>query len=237
VLAVLGVGALGVVSGACTKFAGDEPAAPGADGGTDGPSPDGGTCGFDFCEDFEGKWTTRWQAAGTELSEATEGESTSPTKALDVVRAPLSSPHLISRELGGGRVFTLSVQVRVVAMGDGEMDLVGILGSTKPAGPNVGLVLVRPRGRTNYVIEPEGAESKPIHAKFDSYARVTLVVDLDEREFRYDVDGQTGMIPIADPKWQPKVLHAVLGAFYEQTVTVPWHIRYDDVGITTLPRP
>jgi len=210
----------------------------GGDGG-EGPPVDAGSCGLagaDFCDDFESDdWRSRWNATGS--VSATPGDAVSGTRSIEIERLVGSTPKLIAHELDATKkVFKLTVRMRVLKAGDGEMDLIAITETNAVVAPfGKGLFIARPQGRTTYVLEGPGITRVDLAGSFSTWTKLTLVLDLGNHRYSLD-DGDGHFEGPFDATWNPSTLFVQLGAFWEPVVKLKdWQVRFDDVAVTSRP--
>jgi hypothetical protein len=244
------VAALGVTV-ACTPFSSDSGAAGSSKGGApegglldasglepDASTPDaaafdaGRLCSPPACEDFESPtWTTAW-LVGTAPSAptVTNGTATSGTRALDVVISDNTTSYVVHGASGATKL-TLTANVLVAQMGDGDVDLLGIGESATPGSQGVYLVHQASLGQVLSVEQP-GNQQTALASGLSTFTPVRLELDLVAQTYAYTI----GAAPrIARSfSYKPSLLGATffLGVTYASGVTKPWHIRYDDVAIT-----
>jgi hypothetical protein len=244
--AALVVAALGVTFG-CTPFSSDSGAVGSGDGGApDGALPDasgvgpegsttdaGRPCLASACEDFEStSWSTTWLAGpALDAPTVTPGPSTSGSRALDVaIRADTTS--YVFHGAGGATKLTLTANILVDTMGDGEVDLLGIGESANPG--SQGLYLVHPVAFAQALaIEVSGGGQTPLGADFSVFTAVKLEVDLVAGVYAYTIGSGGGRVEGQLPTTLLKASATFfLGVTFAKGVTKPWHVRYDDVAIT-----
>jgi hypothetical protein len=246
--AALVVAALGVTFG-CTPFASDTGAAGSGDGGApdgalldaSGVGPEGSTtdattdagrpCLAPACEDFESTtWAKVWLAASpVNAPTVTPGLATSGTHALDVTISDSTTSYRV-HDASGATNLTLTANILVDQMGDGEVDLLGI-GDSVAAGP-AGIYLVHPALSGQLLAVEEENSQTQLAQDFSVFTAVRLELDLAKRTYAYTIGTApriTGMLA-QTPAQQSATFF--LGVTFAKGVTKPWHVRYDDVAIT-----
>jgi hypothetical protein len=241
--------ALGVTV-ACTPFSSDSGTAGSSDGGApegallDASGPEASTadaatfdagrpCSAPACEDFESTaWATTWLGGtASNAPTVTRGSSTSGSRALDVAITGSTTSYVFHGAAPATKL-TLTANVLVDKMGDGEVDLLGIGESANPG--SQGLYLVHPVAAGQALaVEIEGVAQTSLGADFSAFTAVKLEVDLDAGVYAYTIGGGGGRVEGKLPNALLKTsVTFFVGITFATGVTKPWHIRYDDVAIT-----
>jgi hypothetical protein len=246
--AALVVAVLGAMA-ACTPFSSDSGAAGSSDSGAaegaqldataeastvDAATLDAGRpCSAPSCEDFEtAAWAKTWLAGtASGAPTVTVGPSTSGSRALDVAITGSTTSYVL-HGAGPATKLTLTANVLVDQMGDGDVDLLGIGESANPG--SQGLYLVHPVAAGQALaVEIEGVVQTSLGADFSAFTAVKLEVDLDAGVYAYTIGVAGGRVERQIPTAMLKTSATFfLGVTFAAGVTKPWHIRYDDVAIT-----
>jgi hypothetical protein len=238
-------GTLGAAPG-CTSFgSADVAAAPPEAGSTDGGSTEaspvlgdaaadvGRPCAPPNCLDLEdGRIPNEWAQNGSGSPiVVTAGPSTSGTHALDVT-VGADAPTFLVRDLTAFKHVAITANVLIVAEGAGEVDLLGI--SHMPLAAEDSLYLVHSGDSAEYAIElPTG--KVPLGQRFKEYVPIRLEVDLVQSSYVYQVGaGAPQQGKLATTAFPGKKLYVLLGAAWATSITKPWHIRFDDIEVTTF---
>lgn len=191
-------------------------------------------CVSPTCEDFETtKWTSSWMPSGTGVS-VSSGPSTSGTKAIDLL-LPGNSGGFYWRALGGARHVSVTLQMKVFSPGTGEVDFISI--SEQPM-DSKGVHVAHSNSTHDYVFEipvNTGKGTTELATSFDVYTPVTIDLDLNLHSCKVTIGNALVPTNDLDPSWAPSALYLLVGASFAANVTQPWHVRFDDAAVTTLP--
>lgn len=222
------------LSTSCTTFS----TTPAGDGGT----PDAGvdasalasdaampTCEHTFCEDFEATgWNRSWTKTGAiERIDVTAGASVSGTKAADL-ELGTNTPAILVHSVGAFRHIKLTARMKVVARGDGEIDLVNVVSGPELGAP--GLHLTHAAATNKFAVEPPVGAATPLDETFTEFVLIQLEVDVTTGQYSYAIGQEHGGGTVPG-RSEAQPLYISLGASYASTVTTAWHVRFDDITV------
>lgn len=183
-------------------------------------------CMAPSCTDFDnGAWPAKWNVVGDGGAlTVSEGQTTSGKFALDVVFT--HEVAFLAIDVAKATKVTVTANVVVVAFGDGEVDLLGI--AEKQATNVPGVYLIQ-KGRSPF-LEIPGSPGVSLASSFATFTPITLVVDGAGQTYAYTVGGET-VRGVLLPALNVTTLSVLIGGVFSSGVTIPWHVRYDDVEI------
>jgi hypothetical protein len=232
---------------ACSSFSGEvvgpDAAAPAegsvADSGTDlGPMNDAAvdgpvfSCTASLCEDFEtDSWRKDWQKAGATIIDVNaDGPASSGTRAA-TLRVAASTPGILVHSLGAAKQVSFAANMIIVEKGDGEIDFINLVEGAQPGAP--GFHISHSGTNLNYNLEVPKIPTRALGQTFVAYQRVKLEVNLVAHTYKFSAGNEVVQGEL-DPTFpaQP-LLYISLGAGYATGIKKAWHVRFDDVEITT----
>jgi hypothetical protein len=138
----------------------------------------------------------------------------------------------------GVRKVVVTANIEVLETGAGGVDVLAI---TSDAEGSTGLYLTRIAGGAGFQIEANGNLAHGLRHTFAKFTQVVLEMDIEHQTYSYAV-GNGGADPIEEGRDEPIVnafkppnAYVLAGASYTNGVDGTWHIRVDDIDVTTGP--
>jgi len=213
---------------------------PDAGAAVDGAAPSGLCGNATVCETFDTPdWMKAWPAAtpGTTLA-TMPGDATSAPSSLVISLKNNNSIESLLRPLRvGAKRYYARLQIKVSALGDGEIDLFGLRNSMDPRNPGA-LVLVYSANQRGLVLERSSTttsdtEQTLVTSDLSNWTEVTIGLDYTLRaagQFTVTVNNVPLFgkdLPADFPK--PTAISVELGLLFASGVTRQWTVRVDDV--------
>ena len=250
VVALSAVMATAAVATACSPFgsanaddAGTLPEGGSPEGGSpEGGSPEGGStvdasarCVPDGCVDFEAQtWPNTWKVQGDPASVAvTVGPSTSGMYALDFKFQ--SKAAFLAIDVSHMTSVTVRANVDVLQFGDGEVDMFGISESPVVGASGFHLVHKVSKLATLAVELGAGGAQQDLKSSFLGYTSVMFHYDAASNTYSYRVGSEPLQSGVLGGAVSASNMAVTIGPSASSGVTAPWHVRFDDVEITTTP--
>jgi hypothetical protein len=195
---------------------------------------DAAPCLSFLCEDFESESWRKWSLIGLPGAlDVTMGPATSGVRALDLQIAKNNTATIIVQSLGAARRVTLAVNMLVVTKGDGDIDFVNLVEGAQAGAAGLHITYVQGAGR--YAVEPPKVSPSALAEAFNSYARVKLELDRDTRTYAFTIGSENFQGTLDQGVFATNNLYVSLGAAYAVGITNSWHVRFDDLEVTTEP--
>ena len=155
------------------------------------------------------------------------GSSVSGTHAADLALVTNTAATLV-RAVGVIRNhLKLTAMMKVVKMGDGELDLINIVTGAEPGAP--GLHLTHNAGG-QFAVEPPGGAPTFLAATFAEFVLVQLEVDVTAGSYTYAIGQETGGGSLNGQATATSIYVSV-GASFTSLITKAWHVRFDDITV------
>ncbi|AKU97097.1 hypothetical protein AKJ09_03761 [Labilithrix luteola] len=269
-LIVLGtLGVLGVSGGACSPFGAEDgedietlpatnadassvDAGPLPDAGVDADTDataDAGACAATFCEGFDDDaWGKAWFLMDQNTLTTANDFHLSPPRSLELKLPLLANSDgpgksWLKKDFKDVSHLKASVWMKILQMGDGSVDLFGIVTQDQVNAKPIALVYDGSR----FILEaPASGNAAPNEQvtvglppiPLNDWTKIEVEVDLTTREIALRVnDGSTPSMTITK-QWEVGRLPLAVelgAAWTSPTIQKPWIIHFDDVEVTATP--
>ena len=196
----------------------------------------GRACVAPNCTNFEtGELPATWTPVGdTSAIGVTVGATTSGSFALDLMFQ--SKEAFLAIDVANKTKVTVKANIKVLQFGDGEVDLFGISESSAVKTPGFHLVHAA-AALSSLVVELGAGGAQPkLKSTFAGYTSVMFQYQPGTNTYSYRVGSEALQMGVLGGAVPAGTMTVTIGAsFVSGPVTVPWHVRYDDVEITTTP--
>jgi hypothetical protein len=250
VVAIL-VLASAAVATACSSFGAADQADAGTmpeGGSTDAGSPEAGSteeeastvdagraCVPDGCVNFETQsWPSSWHVQGDAAAlVVTKGAATSGAWALDLKFQ--ANEAFLSVDVAHKSKVTVRANIKVLQFGDGEVDLFGISESSAIKTPGFHLVHNSTSLSTLVVELGSGGMQLDLASTFTGYTSVMFEYEPAKNAYSYRVGSEPLQSGSLAGAVSADTMAVTIGASFINGTKNTWHVRYDDVEITTTP--